>query len=165
MGHSMKIIRKIFLLVPALFLLACTGDEKGGGKIGSDIVNVSENGDGSKNNALPAITFEETVHDFGKITQGERVKWSFKFKNTGNANLVISNVSTTCGCTIADYPRDPIAPGKEGKIDTEFNSDGKPGGPMERKVTVVSNCEPNTTTLTLKTDIVVPESHYSNEVK
>ena len=84
--------------------------------------------------------------------------------NTGNSNLVISNVSTTCGCTVADYPKDPIAPGKDGKIEVEFNSEGK-SGMVDRKVTVVSNCEPNSTVLTIKSEVIVPQEQYSNEVK
>ncbi len=151
----------LLLLIPAALLFSCTGETKE--TVDSDLVNVSKSAT-SANTQLPAISFDESVHDFGKITQGERVKWSFHFVNTGNSNLVISNVSTTCGCTVADYPKDPIAPGKDGKIEVEFNSEGK-SGMVDRKVTVVSNCEPNSTVLTIKSEVIVPQEQYSNEVK
>lgn len=144
-------------------MCACSG-EKNSDEISAKDVNVSQSANGSATKELPEIKFTETEHDFGKITQGERVKTSFVFTNSGKSNLIISNVSTTCGCTVADYPKDPIAPGKGGKIEVEFNSEGKSGN-VERKVTVVSNCEPNATSLTIKSQVIVPEDKYSNQVK
>jgi hypothetical protein len=104
---------------------------------------------------LPIIDFEEEVHDFGKIVQGEKVSYDFKFTNVGKSNLIISNASANCGCTIADFPKEPIPPGKSGKITVEFNSEGK-SGYIEKAVTVVTNCEPNTIILKIKADIVEP---------
>jgi hypothetical protein len=157
----MKNLPFIFLIT--VFAFACSNDNKKSDVSAKD-VNVSQTATGSKPTSLPEIKFDESVHDFGKITQGERVKTSFMFTNIGKANLIISNVSTTCGCTVADYPKDPIAPGKGGKIEVEFNSEGKSGN-VERKVTVVSNCEPNATSLTIKSMVIVPENKYSNPVK
>ena len=151
-----------FFVIIGMFQ-SCSSD-KATDQIDSSMVNVSQSGNGSSSSALPQIKFDETIHDFGKISQGERVKTSFLFNNVGKSNLIISNVSTTCGCTIADYPKDPIAPGKGGKIEVEFNSEGKSGN-VERKITVVSNCEPNATSLTIKSLVIVPESKYSNPVK
>ncbi|MFN6038955.1 MAG: DUF1573 domain-containing protein [Bacteroidota bacterium] len=153
----------ISLILISGVLISCSPDKKSE-KVDASDVNVSQTANGTKSGSLPEIKFDESVHDFGKITQGERVKTSFVFMNSGKSNLIISNVSTTCGCTVADYPKDPIAPGKGGKIEVEFNSEGKSGN-VERKVTVVSNCEPNSTTLTIKSTVIVPESKYSNEVK
>jgi hypothetical protein len=154
--------RHLLLLIPVLFLISCANDKEKE-PVDTSLVNVSQSGNKS-NSQLPEIKFDETVHDFGKITQGERVKWSFRFVNNGKSNLVISNVSTTCGCTVADYPKDPIPPGKDGRIEVEFNSEGK-SGLVDRKVTVVSNCEPNSATLTIKSEVIVPQEQYSNEVK
>jgi hypothetical protein len=150
----------ILFLSAALFF-SCAGDKKDD-KIDASLVNVSQNGDGTTTGNLPVITFTETEFDFGKMTQGERVLHDFTFTNTGKGQLIISNVTTTCGCTIAEKPKDPIAPGKTGKIKVEFNSDGKSGEVM-RQITVVSNCEPNAATLKIKATVIVPESKYSNE--
>ena len=75
---------------------------------------------------LPTMEFTETVHDFGKITEGEVVTKVFKFKNTGEAPLIISNATSSCGCTVPSYPKDkPVAPGEEGEITVKYNSRGK----------------------------------------
>ncbi|WP_162341994.1 DUF1573 domain-containing protein [Cyclobacterium salsum] len=75
----------------------------------------------------PVISFEESSKDFGDITQGDKVENVFKFENTGNAPLIISNVAATCGCTVPSWPKEPIAPGKKGEIKVSFNSAGKMG--------------------------------------
>jgi hypothetical protein len=87
----------------------------------------------------PVITFEKSAHDFGDIYQGDNVEETFKFTNTGNEPLIITNVQVTCGCTTPKgYPRDPIAPGGKGEITIGFNSAGKMGR-QNKVVTIVSN--------------------------
>jgi hypothetical protein len=156
----MKRLSVYLLILIVSVLYSCSNDNEN--SVNSDLINVSSSGSGTARKDLPIIQFEETVHDFGKITQGERVKYSFQFKNTGKSNLVVSNVSTTCGCTIADKPKDPIPPGGNGKIEVEFNSEGKKNI-VERTITVVTNCEPNATSLTIKAEVIEPVSLYSNE--
>lgn len=75
----------------------------------------------------PVITFEESSKDFGDIKQGDKVEHVFKLENTGKAPLVISNVAATCGCTVPNWPKEPIAPGKTAEIKVTFNSAGKMG--------------------------------------
>ena len=87
----------------------------------------------------PAITWEKSVYDFGDVVQGDKVEHTFKFKNTGNESLIITNVQVTCGCTTPKgWARDPIAPGQSGEITVAFNSLGK-FGKQNKVVTVVSN--------------------------
>ena len=87
----------------------------------------------------PVITFEKKVHDFGDIFQGDKVEETFRFTNTGNEPLIITNVQVTCGCTTPKgWPRDPIAPGGKGELTVAFNSAGKMGR-QNKVVTVVSN--------------------------
>ncbi|MEQ9443134.1 MAG: DUF1573 domain-containing protein [Cyclobacteriaceae bacterium] len=93
---------------------------------------IEENADG------PQISFTEEMKDFGDITQGDKVSYSFEFENTGNEPLILSNVLTTCGCTATSWPREPIPPGETSKIDVSFNSAGKMGR-QNKVVTVVSN--------------------------
>ncbi|WP_226391029.1 DUF1573 domain-containing protein [Penaeicola halotolerans] len=73
------------------------------------------------------ITFQEKAKDFGDITVGDKVEHTFKFKNTGNIPLIISNVAVTCGCTATDWPKKPIAPGAESEITVKFDSSNKNG--------------------------------------
>ena len=86
----------------------------------------------------PVITFAESKHDFGKIKEGDVVKHTFKFKNTGNQPLLVSEVRVTCGCTTPDWTKTPVAPGENGFITAQFNSTGKPGQ-NHKVITVVSN--------------------------
>lgn len=71
--------------------------------------------------------FPEKVFDYGFIMQGDTVKHDFHFKNVGNADLVIKRVEPSCGCTVPIYPKEPIAPGEDGKISVTFKSAGKLG--------------------------------------
>lgn len=86
----------------------------------------------------PVITFDKKVHDFGDMYQGDKVQEIFKFTNTGNEPLILTNVQVTCGCTSPSWPRDPIAPGGKGEVTVAFNSAGK-SGRQNKVVTIVSN--------------------------
>ena len=88
---------------------------------------------------FPTIEFNKTNHDFGEINDGEIVETTFQFTNSGKSDLIISNASGSCGCTVPDYPRDiPIKPGESNTIIVKFDSSNKPG--MQRKtVTLTTN--------------------------
>lgn len=87
------------------------------------------------------VEFEQTSYDFGEITQGEAIKHIFYFKNTGKKPLFISEVHSSCGCTIADYSTKPIAPGEKGYVEVTFNSAGK-SGKQYKTVTIMMNTMP-----------------------
>ena len=76
---------------------------------------------------LTTIQWMETHKNFGKITEGQKVEVAFHFKNTGNKPLVVEKVQPSCGCTVAETPKEPIAPGKEGVIKGAFDSNGRVG--------------------------------------
>ncbi len=102
---------------------------------------------------LPEFSFDNDAHDFGKTKQGDKVNYDFKFKNTGKGDLVITTASGSCGCTVPDWPKQPIKPGETGAIKVEFNSAGKQG--MQRvTVTIIANTIPNTKVLTLTGEVV-----------
>jgi hypothetical protein len=85
------------------------------------------------------IAWERSTHDFGDIFQGDKVEHTFRFINTGNKDLVITNVEVTCGCTTPKgWPRDPIPPGEKGELTVAFNSVGKIGK-QNKVVTITSN--------------------------
>jgi hypothetical protein len=121
-------------------------------KVTTDLVNINE----EPTSKDPVMKFEKDVHDFGKISQGEKVTYAFKFKNVGGANLVINEAHGSCGCTVPQYPHDPILPGEEGVISVEFSSEGK-SALQEKTVTLTTNCTPNTKVLTIKADVLVPK--------
>lgn len=97
----------------------------------------------------PVITFDTLEAHFGEITQGDVFEYDFIFKNTGDAPLVITNAKGSCGCTVPVWPREPIAPGEEGKIAVKFNSAGKMGT-QNKTVTLSTNASPKPVTLFVK---------------
>jgi hypothetical protein len=101
---------------------------------------------------IPVITFDKSEHDFGSVVEGEKVTFSFHFKNTGNGDLIIRHAQASCGCTVPEWPKDPIAPGKDGYIGVTFNSDGK-SGMIHKSVTIIANTIPNTTELVITGEV------------
>ncbi len=102
------------------------------------------------------IEFDKTVVDFGDITQGDEVKDVVKFTNTGTEPLIISSAKGSCGCTVPEWPKAPVAPGETGEIKIQFSSKGKKGK-QTKTVTIQANTDPNPTRLTVKSNILVPE--------
>ncbi len=86
----------------------------------------------------PLITFEETTFDFGDIYQGDKVEHVFRFENTGNQPLIITNVQTTCGCTASEWPREPVMPGDVANLKVNFDSSGKYGR-QNKVISIISN--------------------------
>lgn len=118
--------------------------------------NDSENGTGTNNTAvedgIPEMTFEETEFDFGKLTEGEKVSHNFRFTNTGDGTLVINSAHASCGCTVADYPKEPIPPGSEGVVEVVFNSAGKLGI-QNKAVSLTTNTEKGREELRFKAEV------------
>ncbi len=101
---------------------------------------------------VPVMTFEKDMHDFGRLTAGENISYSFKFTNTGKADLVISGFDTSCGCTVADYPKERIKPGEGGYVTVSFRSAGKSGQQFQ-EVTVTSNAKPSKVKLKIRAEV------------
>lgn len=99
------------------------------------------------------MTFEKDSYNFGSITQGEKVYYSYKFKNTGKSPLIVLNATATCGCTVPEVPKEPIKPGEEGVIKVVFDSNGKQGV-QDKAITVTSNAQPT-----------IAQLHLTGEVK
>ncbi|MFM1876742.1 MAG: hypothetical protein RL266_2479 [Bacteroidota bacterium] len=151
-----------FALIGTLMIYGCGTDKPAEteGNLDTEVVNNPATAEGEtvaveNNGPAPVFTFEKEVHDFGTIVQGEKVAYSFKFKNTGEADLIITSAKGSCGCTVPEYPVEPIAPGEEGVIDVVFNSDGK-SGQQNKKVTIVANTVPNTKVLAINGMVEVP---------
>lgn len=100
--------------------------------------------------------FEETVIDFGTIKQGEKIDFTFKFKNVGKAPLMIARANTTCGCTVPSPPEEPIAVGESDVIKGTFNSAGK-SGPQIKKITLIANTYPRQTVVSIKGTVETEE--------
>lgn len=98
------------------------------------------------------MTFETDEYDFGKVKSGEQVTHEYKFTNTGKENLIIANAKGSCGCTVPQWPKEPIAPGKSAVIKVVFDSKGK-SGPQSKRVTITANTNPPQSFLTIKGEV------------
>lgn len=96
----------------------------------------------------PVMTFETKEHDFGRIAQGTNVEHLFKFTNTGEAPLILSDAKASCGCTVPTFTKDPIPPGGEGELLVKFNGSGQ--NQRTIPVTVTANTQNGTERLTVK---------------
>ena len=104
------------------------------------------------NGKFPVMVFENTEHDFGAIGPEKKVSYTFNFKNTGESNLLISNAVGSCGCTVPEYPKEPIQPGESGKIQVTFSPTGKNGN-QQKSVTISTNTKGGKEMLTIKASI------------
>jgi len=146
-------ISSILLLI-ALLVISCKSDANR--KLSTDVVQnpISATGDGDIK-GLPMVKFASLEHDFGKVIQGEKVTYGFKFENTGKSDLLISNVSTACGCTVSRYPKEIVPPGGHDVIYVTFDSSGRKGF-QSKTATVIANTQPNQTILKIKAQVVLP---------
>lgn len=104
------------------------------------------------NGKYPVMSFAQEMHDFGTINENQKVTYTFEFKNTGQSDLIISNAIGSCGCTVPDYPKEPVKPGESGKIRVSFNPAGKQGN-QQKTVTMATNTANGKEMLTIKANI------------
>ena len=134
-------MKKIFIIIlAAVTFTACnqTASDKIEDRIANDTTAAAT---GVLIEDAPKFEFEKDIFDFGVVTEGETVQTSFKFKNTGNTPLIITDATATCGCTVPEYPKTPIKPGEKGEIKVVFNTLGKLGM-QDKVVTITSNANP-----------------------
>lgn len=106
--------------------------------------------------SAPEMTFKSDTASFGSVTQGTKVEYDFVFKNTGKTPLVIASATGSCQCTVPQYPKEPIAPGKTGVIHVVFDSTGKMGV-QDKTVTITSNSRDGQIVLHLKGTVTAPK--------
>ena len=109
------------------------------------------NTDKNKKVKEPEITFETLVHDYGNIMQGDNGTCEFVFKNSGKADLLLTNCRSSCGCTVPEWPKDPIAPGKKATIKVKYNTQRV--GAINKSITVESNAVNNRVVLNIKGNV------------
>ena len=159
-----------FAFVFALALVSCKGDTATSADTNLATTNAPAAAVATPNTpAAPAmptgpttsISFEEASFDFGEVMEGEKVEHVYKFTNTGSEPLVISNAKATCGCTVPEWPKEPIAPGASSQILVRFDSSnkGRVGGAAQTKtVTITANTTPPDTRVTIKGKVMKPEA-------
>ena len=147
--------KRRYILLGWLILVVVSACNNKPGNLSTDVVTNPNTANGEVKDNLPVIEFEKDIHDFGKMIQGEKVSYGFKFKNTGKSDLVISQVNTSCGCTAPKFSQEPIKPGEERVITVTFDSKGRKGI-QNKSITVLSNCQPSTTVVRIKAMVIAP---------
>lgn len=137
------------LILSAAILNAC--QSKNNNSSTTDSATLAENV--LPEGEAPKVQVENPIYEFGKIKQGDKIQHEFTFKNVGKSPLIITDASATCGCTIPEYPTEPIKPGESGKIKVIFNSTGKMGL-QDKIVTITSNANPAFEKLHLVGDVL-----------
>lgn len=99
----------------------------------------------------------DSAYNFQKVTDGEKVEYSYRFRNTGKNPLIISSAVASCGCTVPEKPEEPIKPGQTGFLKVVFNSKGRVG-PVHKEITVTSNAYPQFPVLQLTGEVVAVEN-------
>lgn len=150
-------MKKAILMFAAVGAMLFTGcKDNASDKVKAENVETAAERD-SQETVYPEITFEESEHDFGTIARGTNVEHIFKFTNTGKAPLVITNASSSCGCTVPTYPKnETIAPGETGEMLVKFNGSGN--GQVTKTVTVSANTEAGKEQIKIKAFVEAEET-------
>lgn len=141
-------MRKIVLAVGMVSLLAFTScKENASEKIKTDnVAQAAVRDEAAK--AVPVMSFDKAEHDFGTIEQGAAQETAFKFTNTGNAPLIITDAKSSCGCTVPNPPKEAIAPGESSELLVKFNGAGQ--NQITKTITVTANTEKGSEILRIK---------------
>ncbi|MCB0547791.1 MAG: DUF1573 domain-containing protein [Phaeodactylibacter sp.] len=151
-------MNRLILLLLATLAFACNNNEQAGGNSEKSLEEIKS--DGPIRNAdiirspvsanepidtvnVAKMAFEEETFDFGEVDEGAIVEHTFHFTNNGKAPLLISSARSTCGCTVPDWPKEPIAPGEKGMLKVKFSTQGKKNQ-QTKPITIVANTYPAT---------------------
>ncbi len=150
-------MKKMILSVCALSLVVFTScKENASSKIKEE--NVAQAAERDANSGkLPVIEFDKVEHDFGTIEDGQPVETTFTYKNVGTAPLVVTNIESTCGCTVpSNWSRLPLASGESSSFTVKFN--GKGNGIVSKTIKVIANTEKGTEPVRIKANVNNPNA-------
>lgn len=141
-------MKKSIFILAVLSVFAFTScKEKAADKVNEDNVAAAADRDADAGK-FPVMEFAETEFDFGTIDQGTAVEHKFSFTNTGDAPLVIVDAKSSCGCTVPEFTREPVAPGATGDMLVKFNGSGK--NQVSKTVTITANTATGKETIKIK---------------
>lgn len=146
----------IALSILSLSLMTISCNENAAKKIKNENLELAKERDKEIKIGGPKLKFDKTEHDFGVINEGEIVETVFSFTNSGKSELIITSAKGSCGCTVPEWPKEPIMPGEEGQIKVKFDSDRKPNL-QQKQITLVTNTDQGKEILKIKAQ-VTPKS-------
>lgn len=142
----MKRVFLVFGLIGALVFVSCK-EKNATAKINTENVAVAAERDEAAKQ-VPVMEFSKAEHDFGTIDQGTPQETVFTFTNTGNAPLIITDATSSCGCTVPKFTKDPVAPGGTGELLVKFNGSGQ--NQVTKTITVKANTAKGSELLRIK---------------
>jgi len=142
---------KIIAVLVVFSLVSCKKNTTS--KIKKENLEIAKQRDYKMSEGASTLTFSKNEYDFGTINEGDIVETTFDFKNTGKSALIISNATSTCGCTVPEYPKEPIPVGGTGSILVKFNSSGKPNQ-QNKVVTLTTNTTKGKETVVIKANVI-----------
>jgi len=145
------ISRNIIVIIAILSFLAGSGCN---GRPGKGMTSMQSSPDTGK----AVIAFTQNEHDFGKVTEGEKVACIFTFRNTGTASLFITSAITSCGCTVPEYDTKPIPPDASGQLEVVFDTSGREGI-QTKTITVRSNAANPVVLLQIKAEVLTKSNN------
>ena len=165
----MRITKLLWAICPlclctALCFQSCSNTpESNDDEVGVELIRNPNSAHGyDEQMKMPVISFETETHDFGRLTAGESITYSFRFTNTGNADLYIHQIITSCSCTGRKYPTHAIKPGATDTIFVTYNAENKSPRRFRTSITIHSNAVNEMTKLYLKGEIM-PKEVKENE--
>ena len=145
----MKKITVVFaFLVATTFLISC-GNGNASTKVNKENLDTAKSRDAEIKKGVASMTLDKREYDFGTVKEGEIVETIFKVTNSGNTDLVITNATGSCGCTVPVWPKAAIKPGETGDVAVKFNTSGKPNR-QRKTVTLTTNTVSGRELLTIK---------------
>ncbi len=137
----------IFFLILSISFISCKNDASS--KIDKNNLEVAKQRDHEIKYEMPIMKFSNVEYDFGTIDEGDVVETVFKFTNSGKNELIITSAKASCGCTVPEWPKQPILSGESGEIKVKFNSKGKPNK-QQKQITLSTNSQKGKETLLIK---------------
>lgn len=127
----------------------------------TQVTPATQNPSSKATGKVTSIKFDDMSYDWGKMNEGDKMTHIFKFKNVGNEDLIISDARGSCGCTVPEWPKEPIKAGKTGEIKVIFDSAHK-NGPQSKTVTLTANTDPANVVLMIKGIVDAKEETKTN---
>ncbi len=150
--------KSIFILAAVALVTFTSCKENAADKVSEENVAAAAERD-AEATKFPVMVFEESEFDFGTIDQGSPQEHVFKFTNTGDSDLIIVDAKSSCGCTVPEYTKDPVAPGDTGELLVKFNGSGK--NQVSKTVTITTNTKAGKETLKIKAFVTPKEGAAS----
>ena len=137
-------MKKYLFLIAAVLVFASCKNEAGKSKEGNGLAEAYRSATDTTN--YTTIQWIDTLKDVGMINLGQKTNIEFRFKNSGDKPLIIVNAQPGCGCTVADYPKEAVAPGAEGVITAGFDTNKASVGQFVKTITITTNTKGATNT-------------------